>query len=58
VELLAILKKKNIKNRQYVSERVNRMVEAGVVERERVGKRMYYSKINREPMVADTSEGK
>lgn len=46
VELLAILKKKNIKNRQYVSERVNRMVEAGVLERERVGKMIYYSKIN------------
>lgn len=46
VELLAILKKNDIKNRQYVSERVNRMVEAGVVERERVGKRIYYSKIN------------
>jgi flagellar biosynthesis/type III secretory pathway chaperone len=58
VELLAILQKKNIKNRQYVSERVNRMVEAGVVERERVGKRIYYSKINKEPMVADTSAHK
>jgi len=55
VELLDTLKERNIKNRQYVSERVNRLVEAGVIERIRVGKNVFYAKINKEPTTADMS---
>ena len=55
VQILAALKGENITNRQYVSERVNRLVEAGILERKRIGKKVYYSKLNREPFRADTS---
>ena len=58
VEILAIIKSKNITNRQYVSERVNRLVEAGILERIRIGKKVYYSKINQEPMASDASGDK
>lgn len=58
VQILAALKDKNIKNRQYVSERVNRLVEAGILKRTRIGKKVYYSKINSEPVVSDMSGDK
>jgi len=58
VEILGAIKDKNIKNRQYVSERVNRLVEAGILERARIGKRVYYSKINNEHVVGDMSGDK
>jgi UDP-2,3-diacylglucosamine pyrophosphatase LpxH len=58
VEILSAIKDKNIKNRQYVSERVNRLVEAGILERVRVGKRVYYSKINNEHVVGNVSGDK
>ena len=53
VDLLPALKELKITNRQYVSERVNRLVEGGVLERVRIGKNVYYSKVNREPPVTD-----
>ena len=55
VEMLDTLKARNIKNRQYVSERVNRLVEVGLIERIRIGKNVFYAKINREPTTADVS---
>jgi hypothetical protein len=55
VDLLPALKELKITNRQYVSERVNRLVEAAVLERVRIGKNVYYSKANREPPVTDMS---
>lgn len=55
VEILGELKNKGIRNRQYISERVNRLVEAGILERARVGKQVFYSKINNKPMIADMS---
>lgn len=58
VEILSVLRGRNITNRQYVSERVNRLVEAGFLERKRIGKMVYYSKMNREPFRADTSGDK
>jgi hypothetical protein len=55
VEILSVIRSKNITNRQYVSERVNRLVEAGLLERTRIGKKVYYSKINQEPSASDMS---
>jgi predicted transcriptional regulator len=55
VDLLPVLKEHKITNRQYVSERVNRLVEVGILERSRVGKNVFYLKANREPMGADMS---
>ena len=55
VDLVGHLKQQRIQNRQYISERVNRLVEAGILERIRVGKNVFYSKINREPTATDMS---